>query len=268
MKPFFKPGAVLFFKKVPCKQLKPGNVIVFRRSSDLKPVIHRIIKIDTIKESVVTRGDNCKFNDLPVDFSLILGKIIAKQNKSKISTISRNTEIIHKFIASVYLKIKIIFHRLLYFIFPAALSTFLIKDNILKKSENKNMINIFFFNKQIAVYKKGRYNSLYVYPLLLKQAEKLKNLIVSNKIMKTNFKPDNADIMFREEDSEGIIYNAKTGEIKILNETACVMYSLLKKHNSIETVVNKLISLYDIDKQKAQQEVQCFFDELVKRELI
>ncbi|KQC12614.1 MAG: hypothetical protein APR63_10540, partial [Desulfuromonas sp. SDB] len=152
MKPFFKQGTVLFFKKVPCKQLRPGNVIVFRRYSHLKPVIHRIIKIDTSKEAAVTRGDNCKFNDLPVDFSLIMGKIIAKQNKNKITTISRNTEIIQQFTAGVFLKIKISMHRFLYFIFPAAISTFLIKDLFLKKYENNETINVFFLDKQIAVY--------------------------------------------------------------------------------------------------------------------
>lgn len=56
------------------KDLKIGDVIAFWKGSTL--YTHRIIAIDTEKQTITTRGDNTSSEDLPISFSDVYGKVV------------------------------------------------------------------------------------------------------------------------------------------------------------------------------------------------
>jgi signal peptidase I len=86
MVPTFTPGDLLYLQPG-CRDIKVGDVIVFRAKGDEKNITHRVIS--TGKDGIKTRGDN---NNLPDSWLLmpedIIGKVIeAERNgvKRKVS---------------------------------------------------------------------------------------------------------------------------------------------------------------------------------------
>ncbi|MEQ8191719.1 MAG: signal peptidase I [Candidatus Eremiobacterota bacterium] len=86
MVPTFTPGDLLYLQRN-CKEIKVGDVIVFKTKGDEKNITHRVISAG--KDGIKTRGDN---NNLPDSWLLgpedIIGKVIeAERNgvKRKVS---------------------------------------------------------------------------------------------------------------------------------------------------------------------------------------
>jgi signal peptidase I len=72
MLPLLQPGNQIIVEPMPSNHLRCGDVVVFRRSSDL--VTHRLIAIDE-GGRIHTKGDNLLFEDPPVPFVDVLGRV-------------------------------------------------------------------------------------------------------------------------------------------------------------------------------------------------
>lgn len=74
MRPFLKEGEKLVIKKTAAKDLRIGDIILYRLDNRL--VCHRLIK-KTKGYSIYTRGDNCDKSDGPISQDAVLGAAIA-----------------------------------------------------------------------------------------------------------------------------------------------------------------------------------------------
>lgn len=268
MKPFYKEGSYVYFDKISFDELKLRNLIVFRKKAKAKLIVHRIVKINRDRKLVFTKGDNSKLLDLPITEDFILGKVAALEKKGKICRISRSRENFQYLISRIYVKTKNFFNSIVYLLFPHILSVDFLRKVFIKKKYHRSKRIYFLINKKFAVYGKKRNNYLYVNQHFLRHSDKIKKFIENEMEMMEKPNNTNFDIVFRQEEQEGILYNAKTGDLKILNETACFIYSIFSKSHSIEKVVNELISVYDIEKQEAEKEVNSFIQELREKNLL
>jgi len=84
MKGTFKPGDRLSIEKIPFSQIRKGDLIIFRKTIDEKSefVVHRVRHITP--NGLVTRGDNCHFNDrTKVTDQDIFGKVTGYDRNAK-----------------------------------------------------------------------------------------------------------------------------------------------------------------------------------------
>ena len=90
MLPFIKNGDKLYF--IPTKFIDTGDVVLYK-SWNNKTVCHRIIKINNY---ITTKGDNCRYKDIKIKRSDIIGKIIniKSQKYKKILTLLSITNIL------------------------------------------------------------------------------------------------------------------------------------------------------------------------------
>ncbi|MFO7685067.1 MAG: S26 family signal peptidase [Desulfobacterales bacterium] len=85
MRGTFKPGDKLIIEKIPYKRIKKGDLIVFGRKGGDEDdfVVHRVV--DTISNSLVTRGDNCSGNDKDLaSEEIIVGRVIEFDRLGKV----------------------------------------------------------------------------------------------------------------------------------------------------------------------------------------
>jgi PqqD family protein of HPr-rel-A system len=79
----------------------------------------------------------------------------------------------------------------------------------------------------------------------------------------------NPEIVFRLEEDEGILFDPKTGEIKLLNETGAFIYQLLDGKHSKEEILNRLMEEYDCaDRTKAEKDLDTFLQEMRRSQLV
>ncbi len=90
MVPTFTPGDLLYLQP-DCREIKVGDVIVFRAKGDEKNITHRVIS--TGKDGIKTRGDN---NNLPDSWLLmpedIIGKVIEAERNGVKRKVPGSTE--------------------------------------------------------------------------------------------------------------------------------------------------------------------------------
>jgi len=90
MVPTFTPGDLLYIQR-DCKEIKTGDVIVFRAKGEEKNITHRVISVDS--KGIKTRGDN---NNLPDSWFLmpedITGKVIEAERNGVKRKVSGSTE--------------------------------------------------------------------------------------------------------------------------------------------------------------------------------
>ncbi len=269
MKPFFKEGDILVYQKI--NNILKNDVVVFQMEKSSESVVHRVIEVKILNNDriFITKGDNAKYPDKPVYVDQILGLVTGKIKNGKFIKISRKKEKIKSFLALIYLRTKLILYKILYhlnpIIFKLSLSKF-IKMSFIQKEDQ---YEYYFFNKKVAIYNKEQHNYQWIHYCFIKNTERFINFINKNMSeKKLNVMKRNPDIVYRTEDDEGLIYNPKTGEMKILNETACFMYSLLDGKKSKEDIVDKLINEYDIEKEIAIKDVENFLKDLSEKKLI
>jgi len=84
MYPHLRKGDYVTISKIPFKDIKKGDIIVFRSAS--KFIAHRVIKKKHTGSSFVfiTKGDSCKKPDSPVNRERYFGRIEAFERKGKI----------------------------------------------------------------------------------------------------------------------------------------------------------------------------------------
>ncbi len=75
MSPKYKTGDLVYVKRVPAEEIRPGDVITFVANSDLLVVTHRVIEADHEKGFFRTKGDaNDTPDGAPVWFENVLGR--------------------------------------------------------------------------------------------------------------------------------------------------------------------------------------------------
>ena len=70
MWPALKKGDLIFVKKVDSKEVKIGDIVVYKNQNGF--TIHRVIEIK--EDSIITKGDANNISDAPVEFKDIVGK--------------------------------------------------------------------------------------------------------------------------------------------------------------------------------------------------
>jgi signal peptidase I len=70
MDPALKVNDLVFIHET--DEIKPGNIIVYKRDGDL--IIHRVISVEG--DTVITKGDANNVADEPFDISMVKGKMI------------------------------------------------------------------------------------------------------------------------------------------------------------------------------------------------
>ena len=75
MTPKYKTGDLVYVKRVPPEEIRPGDVITFVANSDLLVVTHRVVEADLEKGFFRTKGDaNDTPDGAPVWFENVLGR--------------------------------------------------------------------------------------------------------------------------------------------------------------------------------------------------
>jgi len=102
MWPFLKSGERLVVKKMPIKELKIGDIILYRGNNQL--VCHRLIKKVKTKERCLlyARGDNSNYSPELVTEEIFLGKAISIIKNGKIISLDgRKQRLINRFIVII-----------------------------------------------------------------------------------------------------------------------------------------------------------------------
>src|SRR5512133_3778897 len=83
MYPSIKPGSVILIEPLAEGITpSPGEIIAWKRETGF--VVHRLVKIirDNVTTRFITRGDSCAYDDQPVTFERIAGKVIRIETQS------------------------------------------------------------------------------------------------------------------------------------------------------------------------------------------
>jgi len=98
MQPFLEPKDRVIVESCKIKDLKKGDIIIFRNSKNKQFVIHRVLWTD--KRKICTKGDNCPNNDRVIHVKDLIGRVIKVKNK-KISLVGKRIELKNRLISFV-----------------------------------------------------------------------------------------------------------------------------------------------------------------------
>ena len=77
MEPDYPVGSLIFVEKKPAHEIGTGEVMTFTSQSGGDVVTHRVVKNDTAKGELITKGDANKENDfLPVKYKNVIGVVV------------------------------------------------------------------------------------------------------------------------------------------------------------------------------------------------
>lgn len=102
MWPFLKPGQKLVIKKVPIRDLRVGDIILYRANNQL--VCHRLLKktIDKKRNLFYVRGDNSLSLPELLQEEMFLGKVIGTlKNGKMINLAGRKQQFINRLIVEI-----------------------------------------------------------------------------------------------------------------------------------------------------------------------
>jgi signal peptidase I len=78
----------------------------------------------------------------------------------------------------------------------------------------------------------------------------------------------NQDLIFRQEDQEGFIFDPNTGEIKLLNGTAIDIFQLLDGNHSRDDILDRLCQSYDAPKEQIENDLDEFLSMMHERKFL
>ncbi len=78
----------------------------------------------------------------------------------------------------------------------------------------------------------------------------------------------NPVIAWREIDSEAVLVDPRTGEIRVLNRTASVVWSFCREDRTLADIAEHLSGKFEITKNEAQQDVHDFIEDCLSRDLM
>lgn len=77
MEPDYPVGSLIFVEDKEPHQIGVGEVMTFRSSGGESVVTHRVVRNDTAKGEIITKGDANKENDfLPVKYEKVIGVVV------------------------------------------------------------------------------------------------------------------------------------------------------------------------------------------------
>jgi hypothetical protein len=78
----------------------------------------------------------------------------------------------------------------------------------------------------------------------------------------------NTVIAWREIDSEAVLVDPRTGQIRVLNRTGTVVWSLCEEARTESDIARHLADKFDITTKEALEDVRDFIEDCLSRDLI
>ncbi len=73
----------------------------------------------------------------------------------------------------------------------------------------------------------------------------------------------NPKIVFREEEGESLLFDPETGQVKVLNETATLIYELIKQNLTREKIIESVTCEYDnMNRQELGKDIDEFISQM------
>jgi len=76
------------------------------------------------------------------------------------------------------------------------------------------------------------------------------------------------DIILAEVEGEGMIIDVEKGASYFLNETALLIYSMLREGKTIEEIKAALLTEYDVDEADVEKDIRDFMNRLEKKAVL
>lgn len=267
MNPLFRTSDILLAERVLKDELKTGEIVVFEKGKKL--IAHTVVKTERRGEAVkiLTKGLNRNYNDGWTDFRNIKYRITAVKKGGGFKYLTR-TEKMFVYRWSYFRKK----YRNLLFKSAVGISPLikiLINAKILKlnRLQFEEQEVYLVFKRKILERKSEEKN---YHPFIGKSA------LEENDIVKSSVPQGkkgnlvlNPDVIFRTEGDEGLVYNVKTGDFKIVNETGCAILDLTDGNSCKNAIIEKLAEKYESDDPNSmKKEINEFIDNLLKSDII
>ena len=76
------------------------------------------------------------------------------------------------------------------------------------------------------------------------------------------------DLIWRLLDDNAVVVSPSVGEVRVLNQVGTVIWQLLVEENSPDEIEQFLVTHYEVSHQRANSDIQLFFDDLTKRGIL
>ncbi|MDP3284393.1 MAG: PqqD family protein, partial [Desulfobacterales bacterium] len=75
------------------------------------------------------------------------------------------------------------------------------------------------------------------------------------------------DVILAEVEGEGMIIDVEKGTSHFLNETALILFKMMKEGNSIDEIKEAMLKEYDVDEADVENDIREFISELDRKEV-
>ncbi|MBN1150374.1 signal peptidase I [candidate division WOR-3 bacterium] len=268
MKPLMKTGDVFMASKVFPEKLKYGDIVVFEKNGKL--VSHSIIKVkrEGTDIKVLTKGLNRNEDDGWTDGDVLKFEVEALKKGKHFLGLNRTKKTFYCALAPLRKKIRNCLFEFSVKISP--LFRFMMKKGLIKvkKIMSQDEELVVLWDRSVL---KRRGDNREIHPFFRKGAVKEEDLMESaEKQGKTGNVYMNPDLVFRIEGDEGLVYNVKTGDFRIINETGCAILKLANGNFDKKGIIDLILEEYESKDQEEMmvKEVGEFIDDLSKRDII
>jgi hypothetical protein len=76
------------------------------------------------------------------------------------------------------------------------------------------------------------------------------------------------DIILAEVEGEGMIIDVEKGTSHFLNETALLLFKMMKEGNSIDEIKEAMLKEYDVDEADVEKDIREFMSRLEKKAVL
>jgi len=76
------------------------------------------------------------------------------------------------------------------------------------------------------------------------------------------------DIIIAEVDGEGMVIDVEKGTSHFLNETALLLFKMMKEGNSIDEIKEVMLKEYDVDEANVEKDIREFMSKLEKKAVL
>ena len=87
-------------------------------------------------------------------------------------------------------------------------------------------------------------------------------------LLKTNVPVRNPEIIAKSAEDEAILVIPQKGQVKVINEVGAIIWELIDGKRTIASIIEEIISQFDVDPITAESDVINFTTELYKRDII
>lgn len=75
-------------------------------------------------------------------------------------------------------------------------------------------------------------------------------------------------IAWREIDSEAVLVDPRTGDIRVLNDVGTFIWSFCEQAHALEDIAEYIAKIFDISTEVASEDAKDFIEECINRDLI